>query len=271
MSYLKPQELVRVKQLIDIFKLDEVDQLIERFEEEKGHTLHDMILVRLLKCELLSIRGLHGEIVKIAEQAHKESLKLGKNILTVDMLLIMADALLNLDQIDEAQKIIKEGEELLKTLILELPTEYKQRNSYIAWLKGCVYTEKNDFDQAIKQLELSLSLREELGNKVEIARSLYAIAYVFMVQKKNLKLCSKYMERCMVIAEESGHKEVMGLTLYYMGLLYRVKGEFDRRIEVCERSCTIFHEIENKFMEARVLATLGESFGVKGELDRSIS
>ncbi|MFW9782910.1 MAG: hypothetical protein ACFFFB_11570, partial [Candidatus Heimdallarchaeota archaeon] len=284
MSYLKPQKLVHVKQLIDNFELDEACQLIKGFEEEAGHSQYDMISCHLLKCELLSIRGLHEEIVKITEETYKKSLELGKIILSVDSLLIMAEALLSLDEIDEAQKIIKEGDptdeaqkiiiegaELLKTLKSELvEAEYKQRKAYIAWLKGMLYFAKRDSDQAIKQYELSLSLREELGNKTEIAHSLYSIARVFIGLKKNVELSSKYFKRALTFAEESGHKGVIGHTLYYMGLLYRVKGEVDHRITVSERSLANFHDIKNKFMEARVLATLGESFAIKGELNRSI-
>lgn len=36
MSYFKPQELVHVKKLIDNFKLDETNQLINKFEDEGG-------------------------------------------------------------------------------------------------------------------------------------------------------------------------------------------------------------------------------------------
>ena len=90
----KPEELIRAKQLIDEYKLDEADQLIKNFEEKGGHSLHDIVLCYLLKCELLCERGLYEDVVKLAEQTYKESLGLGNNLLSVDILLIMAMALL---------------------------------------------------------------------------------------------------------------------------------------------------------------------------------
>ncbi|TES94975.1 MAG: hypothetical protein E3J90_10615, partial [Promethearchaeota archaeon] len=126
MSYSEPKELIRAKQLIDEYKLDEAEQLIKSFEEKGGHTLHDIVLCCLLKCELLCERGLLEDSVKLAEQTYKESLGLGNNLLSVDILLIMALALLRMGQghTDKAHDIIEQGEELLKTLTLELPAEY---------------------------------------------------------------------------------------------------------------------------------------------------
>jgi len=282
MSHSKPQELVRVKQLIELSKLNEAEQLIKRFEEKKGHSLHDKVFFHLLKCKLLYDRGLYNEVVKLAEKAYKESLGLGKHILSVDILLILADALLSSKRddytqsieillIDRVQKIINKGEELLKTLTLELPVEIKQRKAYIAWLKGGEYFIKLDSDQALKHFKLSLSLREELGNKMEIAWSLCSIARVFLrLKNRNLELSSKFFERGLKIAEEGGHKGVLGFILYFKGLLHRLRGELDRRIIVSERALTIFRDISNKFMEARVLATLGECYAIKGEIGHSI-
>ncbi|MHA2288283.1 MAG: tetratricopeptide repeat protein [Promethearchaeota archaeon] len=280
----KPQELVRVEQLIEIAKFDEADQLIKKFEEKEGNSLYDLILCNLFKCKSLFGRGLHEDVVKLAEQTHKESLRLGRNILSVDILLIMAEALLNLDQTtlsefadlldlsrtEKSHKLIQQGDELLKNLKLKIPAESKLRKAYIAWLKGWVYTRKEDYEQAIKQHKQSLSLREELGNKVEIVRSLNKIAYIYMIPKmRNLELSSKYLERSLTIAEESGHKGVLGITLSYIGGLYRIKGDCDRRIMVSERALALFQDINNIFKEAGAIYALGECFLIKGEIDRS--
>ena len=116
MSHSEPKELVRIKQLIDVSKLDEADQLTKEFEEKGGHSLHDMVLYHLLKCKLLGERGLFEDVVKLADQTYKESLGLGKNILSVNILLIKAFALLCLYQTDKAHENIKQGEELLKDI-----------------------------------------------------------------------------------------------------------------------------------------------------------
>jgi len=265
----KPQELILAKQFIDECKFDEADQLIRSFEEKGGHTLHDIVLCHLLKCELLFWRGLFEEVVKLAEQTHKESLRLGKNILSVDILLIMAWALLWLYQTDKSHDIIKQGEELLKGLTQELPSEYKKREALIAFLKGWVYHQKSDADQAIKHFEHSLSLREELGVKKEIAFSLSAIAQGFML-KGEVDQAFNYSERGLTVAEESGNKFRIGYCLHIMAGVHIYKGELDRSIKLNERSLTIYNDLNHKLMVARILNSLGGSYAKIGELDRSI-
>ncbi|MFX0043553.1 MAG: tetratricopeptide repeat protein [Candidatus Hodarchaeota archaeon] len=270
MSHKEPKELIHIKQLIDVSKLDEAELLIKKFEEKGGHNLHDIVLYNLCKCELLIERGLFNDVVKLAEQTYKESLGLGKKLLSGDILLIKAFALLCLYQTDKAHENIKQGEELLKFLKEELPTEYKQRKAYIALLKGWVYDERGDADQALKQFELSLSLREEFGIKKEIAESLHAIGSVLMIRKGDFDRALAYMERGLELAEESGYKTWIGAILFKMAYLYRLKGDLDRSILYCERSLTIANKLNNKFMKTSILNALGEIYTVKGELDRSI-
>ncbi|NVM35900.1 MAG: tetratricopeptide repeat protein [Candidatus Lokiarchaeota archaeon] len=266
----KPKELILAKRLIDECKLDEADQLIKNFEEKGGHTLHDIVLCHLLKCELLYWQGLYKDVVKLAEKTYKESLELGKNLLSVDILLIMANALVWLAQLDKLHDVIKQGEELLKILTQEFPADYKQREAYIAFLKGWFFLSKGDADLALKQFELSLSLREELGAKPEITFSLVGIAWVFMFLNVNFDRALKFLERGMTIAEESGNKWCIGYVLNGMGFLHGSKGELDRSIMLHERSLTIFNDLNNKYMVAWILNLLGGRYNMRGELDRSI-
>ena len=266
------KELNRAKKLIDKCKYDEAYQILKEFEEKGGHILHDIVLCYLLKCELFCEWGLHEDVVILAEQAYKESLGLGKNLLSVDILLINAYALLRLGQgqSGKAHDIIKQGEKLLKTLALELTAEYKQREAYIAFLKGWDYEQKSKADQAVKQFEVSISLREELGAKKEIAMSLVGIAHVFMYRKGDFDHALKYLKQGLAFAEESGNKNAIGYCLYYMAGFHMIKGELDRSIMLYERSMTILNDINSKFMVARVLSSLGESYSLRGELNRSI-
>ena len=277
----KPQELILAKRLIDKCKYNEADQLIKNFDEKGGHTLYDTVLCHLLKCELLFWRGLYGDVLKLAKQAYKESLGLGKNILSVDILLIMANAQVWFFQSDKLHDIIKQGEELLKTLTQELPAEYEQREAYVAFLKGWFYLQTRDADQAIKQFELSISLGKEIGAKqagtsiarfriIRIAFSLAGISWVFLDLKGNFDLALKYSERGMAIAEESGNKYAIGYCIKNMAIVYSLKGELDRSIMLYERSLTIFNDLNNKNMVASILNPLGETYRMRGKFDLAL-
>ena len=266
----KPEELILAKQLIDECKFDEAHQLIRNFEERERHTLHDLVLSHLLKCELLLWQGLYEDLVKLAEQTYKESLGLGKNLLSVDILLKMANALLWLNQFDKFHDIIKQGEELLKALPQELPADYKQREAYIAWLKGRFYFQIRDADRALKHLEHSLALREELGNKQEIAVSLGVIARVFISLKVDYNRALILYERGMTFAKESGNKWYIGNFYYYMAITHQVKGELERSIKLYKQGLTIFNDLNNKYMVAAILINLGEVYRQRGEFDRAL-
>jgi len=266
----KPEELIRAKQLLDKCKLDEADLLISNFEEKGGHTLHDLVLCHLLKCELLFWKGLHIDVIKLAEQTYKESLKLGKNLLSVDILLRMADALNWLGQTDKLHDVIKQGEELLKSLLQELPPDYKQREASIAWLKGWFYIYKRDADQALKQFEHSLALREEFGGKLGIAYSLVGIALVFTLLKGDYDRALKYYEQSTTIAEESGNKWCIGFCNYRMAMQHALKGDLDPAIMLYKQVLTIFKELNNKYMVGWILISIGEVYRQRGDLDHAL-
>jgi len=276
----KPKELIHAKQLIDECKLDEADQLIRNFEEMGGHTQYNIVLCHLLKCELLYWRSLNEEVVKLAEQTYKESLGLGKNILSVDILLIMANALVWLNLWDKLHYIIKQGEELLKVLPQELPADYKVREAYIAFLKGWFYIGIRDADRALKHLEHSISLQEELGAKLEIVfslsvltlsvYSLSAIAWVFTFLKVDYDRALKYSEQSLTVAKKSGNKLSIGYSIWYMAILHGSKGELDKSIKYYEQGLTIFNDFNNKFMVAWYLNAIGEAYRQRGDFDRAL-
>ena len=264
----KPEELNRAQQLIDECKLDEADQLIKNFEEKGGHTLHDRVSCHLLKCELLLWQGLYEDLVKLAEQAYKESLGLGKNLLSVDILLIMAHALLWDKQYDKLQDIIKQGEELLKALPQELPADYKQREAYIDWIKGRLYMDFGDANRALKHLEHSLALREEFGTKQEIIISIGAISSIFVFLKVDYNRAIKILEGGRALASDD--KWGMGQYFYSMAIIHKVKGELERSIKLSEQSLSNFNDINNQLMAARTLSNMGEVYRQRGELDRAL-
>jgi tetratricopeptide (TPR) repeat protein len=270
LSHSKPQELVRVKRLIDLVRFDEANQLIKEFEEKQDHALYDKVLCNLLKCDILYYQGVYDEVIKLAEQTYKESLGLGKNLLSVDALLRMAHALFDYRQWEKSYDRIKQGEELLKALTHELPEEYKRRKAYLALLKGHYYEENNKLDKSIQQFELSVSLQEELGNKIDMVWPILGIAGIFYWNKGDFNRALKYLERGLATAKESGNLRCIGACLNQMAYLHFLKGEFDHSIMLFEKSLTIFDETNLDLWRARIFCLLGECYAMKGEINRSI-
>ncbi len=266
----KSEELIRAEQLSDDGKLDEALTLLIYYEQKEGLNHHDKASYHLLQCQILLWQGKQKELIKHAEQTYKESEGLENNFLKVDSLLLMTHALVKLGRLEEAFDLMKQGEELMKTLPQELSKAYKQREAYLAYIKHHFFNRKASPNDALKHLEHSLALREELGIKHEIAESLSSLAYHLCVFKGELNRPLKYAEQSLALAKESSKTYYIAQCLLYLGVIYSSRGELNRSIINYEQSLELYKELNNKGRMAAALNNVGDIYRKKGELDRAL-
>jgi len=274
MTYLKPKELIRAKKLINEGKFDEALQLMKNFEETGKATLNEIVSCHLLKCDILSQRNLHKELFELAEQTYKESLGLGKSLLSIDALYHMAFPLIVSNNLEKAEEIIKQGEELLKTLTNELLKEYREREASIAFLKGMFYNPiivgKGDLDLSLKHFEQCIVLRGEYGEKHKIASNLLVIGWIYLLYKGELEHAFECIDRALTLAKEVNRKHTIAMSFSTMATYYHFKGDLDRSITLYEQSLVLFKELNNKFYIATNFNHLAEVYRMKGDLDRAL-
>jgi tetratricopeptide (TPR) repeat protein len=271
MSHTESKELTQAKKLIDEGKYDEVLQLIDSLEQMKSLTLQDKVSCRLLKCNLLFWQWKFEEMLKIAGQIYKESLELGRNLQSVDALILSAKALKFLQREEEAINVINQAEELLKTYTQELPEDYMQREAHIYIVKGMRSPSTSyKVDDQLKFLEQSLVLGEKLGNKVLITESLYYIAYILGGEKGELNRAIKYLKRSLLFAEESNNKYYMAINLLFLMIFHNNKGELDRSLMYGEQGLTLCEKINNKQVIAGSLTQIGNVYRGKGNFSRAL-
>ncbi len=266
----KPEELIRAEQLMDENQLDKALTLLSNYEQKEELSHHDKASCHLLQCQILLWQGKYKELFKHAEQAYKESEGLENSFLKVDSLLLMVHKVVNLEKYEEASELIEQGEELLKTIPQQLTKAYKQREASLAYVKGRFYYGIRDADLALKHLEHSLALREELGIKHEITQSLYMMTWTLVLFKGELDRALKYAERGLVLAKESGKKYYIADSLHTLGYVYGFQGELDRSIRFHEQSLELFKELNSKERMATVLINLSLTYKRRGELDRAL-
>ena len=273
MSRSEVKELNQAKQLIYEGKFDDALQLMNNFEEMGEYSLQDLVSWHLLQCYMFLQQFAFKELIELAEQTYKESLGLGKSLLSVDALYYMGLALTGIFNIKKADDIIKQGEDLLKTLTNEPLKDYKKREANIAFLKGMVYispgAERRDPDLALEHLKKSLELREEYGDKHEVAESLFFIGSRFM-EKGELDQAFEYIERALTLAKEGNMKFHIALCKMQKAVYYRFKGEIDRSIILNEQSLVIFKELNNKYLIADLLNNMTDMYRMKGDLERAL-
>lgn len=273
MFHSEVKELIQAQQFIHEGKFDEALLLMTGFEERREKSLHDLVLCHLLKCDILCQQGIDKELVSFAEETYKESLGLGKNLLSVDALYYMNFGLLLSDNLEKAEEIIKQGEDLLKILTDEPIKDYKQREAKLANLKGRFY--KSQFavkstDLMFSNFEKSLKLREQYGENHEIAESLLTTSQGLMFYKSELDQALEYIERALTLSKESNKKYNIAWSLFLKALCYQIKGDLDRCIKLYEQSLAMFRELNNKGYIGSILNNLADMYKMKGELDRAL-
>ncbi|KKN04684.1 hypothetical protein LCGC14_1094920 [marine sediment metagenome] len=269
----KPEEIIRAEKLSDEGKLDEALTLLNNYERKEKVTHYDKISCHLLQCQILMWQGKLKELIKHAEQTYKESEGLKNKLFKVDSLLLRVHALVGLDRIDEASDLIKQGEGLIKILPQELPKAYKQREAYLCLIKGDFYNRRsspNDSDLALKHVEHSLALREELGIKHEIAESLSSLAYTLCVFKGEMDRALKYSERSLALAKESSKTSYIADSLHIMAMVYSFQGDLDRSIRFYEQTIALYKELNNKDRLSYVFNNLSDSYIKRGEFDSAL-
>ncbi|MFW9783934.1 MAG: hypothetical protein ACFFFB_16735, partial [Candidatus Heimdallarchaeota archaeon] len=200
MFEIGPKELEQAREFIKEGKYKETFQILKDFEERENNSLQDIVLCHLVKCNLFLSQGFFRKTVNLADQTYRESLELGKHIMTVDALLLKANALLNgWGKIEDTNKIIKQVEELLKT-IKEIPVVSKnQREGLIIYLKGMTFDPSlvplGNIDLALKYYKQSLGLFESLGAKFDIGLCLLRISNLTGIQMGNIDLALDYVEK----------------------------------------------------------------------------
>ncbi|KKL64856.1 hypothetical protein LCGC14_2160800, partial [marine sediment metagenome] len=261
------------EQLIDEDKLDEALTLLNNYEQKEGLTNHDRASCHLLQCQILFWQGKLKELTKLAEQLRHDNAGLEDNYFEVDSVLLVAHALVGFGKFDEASNLIRRGEELINTIPQELTRAYKQREAYLSYIKGFFYTKRGnqkDADLALKHLEHSLALREELGIKHEIAESLGQMAFYLYIFKGELNRALKYAERGLILAKESSKKYYIASSLTIIAMVKGYQGEIDRSIRFYEQSLELFKELKSKDKLAALLNNLSYSYKRRGELDRAL-
>ena len=251
----KPEELLRAEKLIDDAKVNEARELLNNFERKEGLTLHDKVASHLLRAYFLFQQGRYEESLTLAEQTYKESLGLGKNILSVDCFIYMAESLWWLRKIDRVFDVIIQGEELLKNLTQVLSSKRMKREAYLAYLKGLFYFYTGKIDLASNCIKQSLDLAEKTDFKRLNATNLWVLAF-FAKNRADLDQAFAYVKKGLAIAKESKNKFTIAMCLFFLGQHYHFIGDWERGLKIFKECLSIFEELDNRKMMSNALICL---------------
>lgn len=216
-------------------------------------------------------QGKYSDCYKIAEQAYKESLRLEKNLKTVEALGIMSLALIILRKFNKGNELVQQAENLLNQFPKEAEPEYFLDKALIAQNKGYFYIwSLENMDEGLKYLEESLSWRRRYGSNVEIAMGFFGLGQVLSQYKGELDHAIEYLKQGLTYANESGNNWPVIMILSQLADAFFLKGELDRAIEYNKNGLEVAKEINNSSLIINFLSSIGELYSEKGELDLAL-
>ncbi|MHA2008360.1 MAG: tetratricopeptide repeat protein [Promethearchaeota archaeon] len=265
------EEFFRVKQLVIEGKHEEALQVINSFRTGGELSTRDNILYNLLECDILFQQGLPYDVITLAKKIYQECLGLGENLLTVDILLKIAETSVNLWDPTTAKEKINLGEELLNSLPQKNTVEFRQREAYISYTKGLFHAIiKNEAEAALEHIDHSIKLYEIYGTKIEVVKSLSVKAWVIGFLKGDNSHALNIAQNVLDIAQKSNYTISIALVSHHLAWFYWLNGDLDNSLKFCEQSIAKFKELNNKFFIPYVFDIMSFICLAKGDLDMAL-
>jgi len=266
---LKSQELNHAEKLMNEGKYEQVLSILNILEKDILTDL-DQLTIYLIKSSLLNKLGRYQEGYESGEQAYKKSQELRKSLQSIDALVNMTFSLVWLGDLDKADKLVVESEDLLKSLTHESSINLEQREASIAFDKAAISWFRGEMKQCIEYAEHSLKIRERLGLKPEIVESLSMIGFGYSFLKSDLDTGLDYAERCQVLAEEINHQQMIYWNMMNLGIINHLKGEHKKALNYYQQCLLHFEKEKDMQWTSATLSNISIVYLRQGKFDLAI-
>lgn len=266
---VKAEELIQAEKLIEEGKFDRVLKLLKIFDKKNSISNHDKLSCYHLRGQLLIWQGKYEEAIKICEEMYTFSQLCDYKLKSIDSLILLSHIYTYQHEDDKALNLVEKAEKLLKTISQESPELFLGREAHLLYCQGSIYFHKGDLTRALEYLERSLTLREEIGYKQEIAESYYTIARV-LTYNGNFDRALNTLKRSLKLATESNSLFYIGLCYNTLGVIDIYKGKVNRSLANFEKALAIFKKFKNKKVISGLLNNMGGIYILKGEMNQAL-
>ena len=239
------EEIHRAYELLNEGKEDEAWQKIAKWEGSEHLTPEEDHKYNIFKGSLLYLTGRLQESLKIAEELYQESKNQNNTVDSIDALILRCTNLLILGRFAESRESIMLCETMFKSGLQELfGLEIEWRKALIWLMKGYYLSHINEFDNALKHLNKSLTIIKKYDIlSVFLPITLEALGYVY-TEKGELDIALKFHKES--LGHSRGEYAVikMNNAMSYrdIGEIYFQKGDLDLAIENYEKSLKIWEQ-----------------------------
>ncbi len=149
-------------------------------------------------------------------------------------------------------------------------TELKQALEMAYIPLAIVYSMKGEYERAIKLLENTLLIAEELGDRRALGHAYNNLGTIYRAQGRFKQAIDAYNKK-LKISEELGDKSGIGIASCNLGNAYRIMGDYDKAVKLLETYLNIAEELGDKHGIGQANVNLGIVYWAKGEYQRSIN
>ncbi|MCP4351271.1 MAG: tetratricopeptide repeat protein [Desulfobacterales bacterium] len=132
-----------------------------------------------------------------------------------------------------------------------------------------IYDARGDYDAALKYLEQSLTIMQEIGDKSGESGCLNNIATIAYIYG-DYNTALKYLEQNLMFRQEIGDKSGEGITLNNISQIYSALGDYNTALKYLEQSLTIRQEIGDKSGEGITLNSISLIYSASGDYDTAL-
>ncbi len=247
---------------------------------------------------------------KIADEMISESQKKENFLRKIDAITGKIENIINLGLYQECFNLIKYGKSILKNLKNVSMEKIKEKEAYLIFLKGRIYAEQFDVNQALKLFQQSVEIRREINDKtglifsllnlgrangsignLDIARKYFKESLAIAEELdnevgilwnlidlggieyhlRNLERSISYAKRCLLISEVKGYKKTNAFCYDIIGHCHNSKGELNESLIYFQKSLDLRIEIGYNNLIAQSYFSIGNVYSQKGELQRSLA
>jgi tetratricopeptide (TPR) repeat protein len=128
---------------------------------------------------------------------------------------------------------------------------------------------RGDYDTALRYLEQSLGIQQEIGDKAGEGTTLNNMATTAYA-RGDYDTALRYLEQSLGICQEIGNKAGEGTTLNNISGIYRARGDYDTALRYLEQSLGIRQEIGDKAGEGATLNNISQIYKARGDYDTAL-
>jgi len=132
-----------------------------------------------------------------------------------------------------------------------------------------IHKVRGDYDIALRYLEQSLAISQQIGDRKVEGVNLNNISQIYDA-KGDYDTALRYLEQSLAIQQQIGDRQGESVTLNNIGLIHQARGNYDEALRYSEMDLAICQQIGDRKGEGHSLNNISQIYSAKGDYDTAL-